>query len=84
MLGASLAERVHFLGHIDREKVLACMMRATIFAFPSNLEACPLVALEAMELRHTHRLRECSSISRTSRAWSDWTFGGSNFSSRLH
>ena len=49
VLGASLAERVHFLGHIDREKVLACMMRARIFAFPSNLEAFGLVALEAMD-----------------------------------
>lgn len=48
VLGPKLAERVHFLGHIDREKVLACMMRATIFAFPSNLEAFGLVALEAM------------------------------------
>jgi glycosyltransferase involved in cell wall biosynthesis len=42
------AQRVHFLGHVSREKVLACMKRASVFVFPSSLEALGLVVLEAM------------------------------------
>jgi glycosyltransferase involved in cell wall biosynthesis len=48
ILGPALCERVHFLGHLDREKVLSCMRRARVFAFPSRLEAAGLVLLEAM------------------------------------
>jgi glycosyltransferase involved in cell wall biosynthesis len=49
IVGAGLAGRVHVLGHLNREKVLACMTRAKVFAFPSCLEALPLVVLEAMK-----------------------------------
>jgi alpha-maltose-1-phosphate synthase len=48
IVGTDLVERVHFLGRVGREQVLACMKRAKVFAFPSNLEALPLVVLEAM------------------------------------
>jgi len=44
----SLKERVHFLGRLERDQVLACMANARVFAFPSTLEAFGLVALEAM------------------------------------
>lgn len=49
LLGSTLAERVHFLGHLKREEVLPIMARASVFAFPSRLEAFGLVILEAME-----------------------------------
>jgi glycosyltransferase involved in cell wall biosynthesis len=48
-VGPELNGRVHILGHLNREKVLACMTRAAVFAFPSCLEALPLVVLEAMK-----------------------------------
>jgi len=48
-VGPELNGRVHVLGHLNREKVLACMTRAKVFAFPSCLEALPLVVLEAMK-----------------------------------
>jgi glycosyltransferase involved in cell wall biosynthesis len=47
-VGIELAERVHFLGHRNREEVFTCMKGARVFAFPSRLEALPLVPLEAM------------------------------------
>jgi starch synthase len=47
-IGPELAGRVHFLGHVSRERVLACMKQASVFVFPSSLEALPLVVLEAM------------------------------------
>lgn len=47
-VGAEIARRVHFLGHLNREQVLTCMRRAKLLAFPSRLEALPLVVLEAM------------------------------------
>jgi glycosyltransferase involved in cell wall biosynthesis len=46
--GPELSQRIHMLGHRDRKEVLACMVRARVFAFPSQLEALPLVVLEAM------------------------------------
>jgi glycosyltransferase involved in cell wall biosynthesis len=48
LLGPAAAQRVHFLGHVSREKVLACMRKASVFVFPSSLEALGLVVLEAM------------------------------------
>jgi glycosyltransferase involved in cell wall biosynthesis len=48
IVGTNFAERVHFLGHLDRENVLACMARATVFAMPSRLETLGIVFLEAM------------------------------------
>lgn len=48
IVGPRLAERVHFLGHLSREKVLACMARARVFALPSRLETFGIVFLEAM------------------------------------
>jgi glycosyltransferase involved in cell wall biosynthesis len=48
IVGPGLAKRVHILGHVNRETVIACMKRARVFVFPSNLEALPLVPLEAM------------------------------------
>jgi glycosyltransferase involved in cell wall biosynthesis len=49
-VGPALAERVHFLGHLERERVLACMARARVFALPSRLETLGIVFLEAMAL----------------------------------
>jgi glycosyltransferase involved in cell wall biosynthesis len=48
IVGPQLSERVHFLGHVSREKVLTCMTRAKVFAYPSHLEGFPFVILEAM------------------------------------
>lgn len=48
ILGPKVNDRVHFLGRLDREKTLTCMRSAKVFAFPSHIEACPLVVLEAM------------------------------------
>lgn len=48
ILGPTLNARTHFLGRLDREHVLSCMKHADVFAFPSHIEACPLVVLEAM------------------------------------
>ncbi|HXC42543.1 MAG TPA: glycosyltransferase family 4 protein [Candidatus Dormibacteraeota bacterium] len=47
-LGRDLSPRVHFLGRLPREMVLACMARATVFAFPTAVEGFPMVILEAM------------------------------------
>ncbi len=47
-VGCGLASRIHFLGHQSRNVVIECMKRGTVFAFPSQLEALPLVVLEAM------------------------------------
>jgi glycosyltransferase involved in cell wall biosynthesis len=49
IIGSELKERVHFLGYISREHVLACMSKARVFVFPSNLEAFGLVVVEAMD-----------------------------------
>ncbi len=49
IIGSEFAERVHFLGHMSREHVLACMSKAKVFVFPSNLEAFGLVVVEAMD-----------------------------------
>ena len=43
-----LASRVVFLGALDRGAMAACMRRASLLAFPSQLEAFGLVAAEAM------------------------------------
>jgi glycosyltransferase involved in cell wall biosynthesis len=48
ILGPRVNDRLHFLGRMDRDKVLSCMRHARVFAFPSHVEACPLVVLEAM------------------------------------
>lgn len=48
ILGAKLAERVHFLGRVKREQVLKCMKGAKAFVFPSLIESFGLVVLEAM------------------------------------
>jgi glycosyltransferase involved in cell wall biosynthesis len=48
IMGPELAARVHFVGRVDKEKVLSYMKRAAVFAFPSKLEALGLVVLEAM------------------------------------
>ena len=48
ILGPRVNERLHFLGRLNREQVLSCMRHARVFAFPSHVEACPLVVLEAM------------------------------------
>jgi len=44
----SLSSRVHFVGQLTREQVLACMRRALVFAFPALIDCFPLVVLEAM------------------------------------
>lgn len=43
-----LAERVRFLGYLERDEVRALMREADAFLFPSTLEACPFTLLEAM------------------------------------
>ena len=43
-----LSSRVHFLGQLTREQVLACMRRALVLAFPALIDCFPLVVLEAM------------------------------------
>jgi len=48
IVGPKLGERVHILGRVDRETVLECMRRASVFAFPSRLESFGFVAVEAM------------------------------------
>lgn len=48
VVGVDLSSRVHFLGHQRRGVVIECMKKARVFAFPSQLEALPLVVLEAM------------------------------------
>jgi len=48
IVGPELSERVHILGRVDRETVLECMRRASVFAFPSRLEAFGFVLVEAM------------------------------------
>jgi glycosyltransferase involved in cell wall biosynthesis len=48
IVGPELSKRVHFLGHLEREKVLACMARAKVFTLPSRLETLGIVFLEAM------------------------------------
>ena len=47
-VGGSLSSRVHFLGQITREQILACMRRALVFVFPALIDCFPLVVLEAM------------------------------------
>jgi glycosyltransferase involved in cell wall biosynthesis len=49
-LGSDLASRVHFVGYVTRQEVLAWMKGAAVFAFPSNLESFGLVVLEAMQM----------------------------------
>lgn len=48
IVGPALAQRVHFLGHLNREMTLTCMARARVFALPSRLETLGIVFLEAM------------------------------------
>jgi glycosyltransferase involved in cell wall biosynthesis len=43
-----LEHSVRFLGYVAHSKVLALLRRATLFIFPSTLEACPFTLLEAM------------------------------------
>jgi phosphatidyl-myo-inositol dimannoside synthase len=43
-----VADRVHFLENLPREKLAACFARADIFALPSSGEGFGLVFLEAM------------------------------------
>ena len=47
-VGPELIGRVHFLGHIEHSQVLGCMAKATVYVFPSRLEAFGMVVLEAM------------------------------------
>ena len=47
-VGPELSARVHFLGHVDQSLVLKCMSLASVYVFPSRLEAFGLVILEAM------------------------------------
>jgi glycosyltransferase involved in cell wall biosynthesis len=47
-MGSELSGRVHFLGHIEHSQVLECMAKATVYVFPSRLEAFGMVILEAM------------------------------------
>lgn len=48
VVGPGLTARVHFFGQVGREKVLACMKRAKVFAFPTRIDSFGLVVLEAM------------------------------------
>ncbi len=48
IVGPTLRDRVHFLGGVNRETVLACMKRARVFAFPAQLDCFPTTVLEAM------------------------------------
>lgn len=48
VVGSKLSERVHFLGGVKRETLLACMKRARVFAFPALLDCFPTTVLEAM------------------------------------
>lgn len=48
VVGAELQSRVHFLGRMSRDAVLACMKSAAGFAYPSTLETFGLVTAEAM------------------------------------
>jgi glycosyltransferase involved in cell wall biosynthesis len=47
-LGPEFGDRVQFLGHVDRSTVLQYMSLASVYVFPSRLEAFGLVILEAM------------------------------------
>ena len=48
LVGPEFRSRVHFLGHLDRAKALACMRGARLLVLPSRLESFGLVVLEAM------------------------------------
>lgn len=39
---------VRFLGYVEHERMLGLIRTATVFLFPSTLEACPFTLLEAM------------------------------------
>ncbi len=43
-----LEDRVHFLGHLNREKTLIEFQHCSVFCLPSKLEASPTVVSEAM------------------------------------
>ena len=43
-----LAERVTFLGHLDRDALAECYRRASVFVLPALSDAMPNAALEAM------------------------------------
>lgn len=43
-----LTERVHWLGHVDRDNIRWWMKKSAAFVMTSRVEACPNVALEAM------------------------------------
>jgi len=43
-----LDRSVRFLGYVAHARVLSFLSRATMFVFPSTLEACPFTLLEAM------------------------------------
>lgn len=46
--GMGLADRVHFPGFVPESDKRALLATATVFAFTSRLEGCPLAVLEAM------------------------------------
>jgi glycosyltransferase involved in cell wall biosynthesis len=48
IVGPDLAPRVQFLGQLEHVKVLACMKRAKVFAFPALWDNFPMAVLEAM------------------------------------
>ncbi len=48
IVGPELARRIHFLGWVKRDLVVALMAKARMFLFPSQLETFGLVAAEAM------------------------------------
>lgn len=41
-------DKVHFLGHVDREKLISLYQNASVFVMPSAYESGPLTLLEAM------------------------------------
>jgi len=48
LIGHQHDKRVHFVGLVSRDTVLAMMSKAEVFAFPSTLETFGLVIAEAM------------------------------------
>jgi glycosyltransferase involved in cell wall biosynthesis len=48
ILGPKLIGQVHFVGSLDRVRVIAYMKKATLVAYPSRLESFGFIPLEAM------------------------------------